>query len=73
MAIAFYWLEVIKGFNRHFISAVGDIEQLALWALQTNRKWFATNRECSCIKFKVKINNSDVFCPQIYADLFAQF
>jgi REP element-mobilizing transposase RayT len=37
------WLMVIKEFNRHFISAAGDKEQLALWAQKTNRKWCATH------------------------------
>ncbi|MBL0711324.1 MAG: transposase [Colwellia sp.] len=37
------WLTVIKEFNRHFISAVGDKDKLALWAQQTNRKWCATH------------------------------
>jgi len=37
------WLTVINEFNRHFISAAGDKEQLALWAQKTNRKWCATH------------------------------
>jgi len=37
------WLTVINEFNRHFISAAGDKEQLALWTQKTNRKWCATH------------------------------
>jgi len=37
------WLTVIKEFNRHFISAAGDKDQLELWAQKINRKWCATH------------------------------
>jgi REP element-mobilizing transposase RayT len=37
------WLTVIKEFNRHFISAAGNKDKLALWAQQTNRKWCSTH------------------------------
>ena len=37
------WLEVIKEFNRHFISAAGDKVKLSYWAGKTNRKWCATH------------------------------
>lgn len=37
------WLMVVKEFNRHFISAAGDKNQLALWASNTNRRWCATH------------------------------
>jgi REP element-mobilizing transposase RayT len=37
------WLLVVKEFNRHFISAAGNKNQLALWASNTNRRWCATH------------------------------
>jgi hypothetical protein len=37
------WLLVVKEFNRHFISAAGNKNQLALWASNTNRCWCATH------------------------------
>ena len=37
------WLTVIKAFNRHYISAAGNKNKLALWAHKTNRKWCATH------------------------------
>ncbi len=38
------WLEVIKDFNRHFISAAGSPENLSRWALKTERKWCNTHQ-----------------------------
>jgi REP element-mobilizing transposase RayT len=37
------WLLVVKEFNRHFISAAGNKNKLALWASNTNRRWCATH------------------------------
>lgn len=36
------WVEVVKEFNRHFISAAGEQSNLTAWALSTQRKWCAT-------------------------------
>ncbi|WDE00175.1 transposase [Thalassomonas actiniarum] len=38
------WLDVIKDFNRHFISAAGSPEKLSRWAGKTQRKWCATHQ-----------------------------
>ena len=37
------WLDVIKDFNRHYISAAGNDKQLASWAAATQKKWCATH------------------------------
>ncbi|WP_281556240.1 hypothetical protein [Thalassomonas sp. RHCl1] len=38
------WLDVVKDFNRHFISAAGSPEKLSRWAEKTGRKWCATHQ-----------------------------
>lgn len=37
------WLETIKEFNRHYISAVGSPNMLVKWAITTDRRWCATH------------------------------
>ena len=37
------WLDVIKDFNRHYISAAGNDEHMASWAAATQKKWCATH------------------------------
>ncbi len=37
------WLETIKEFSRHYISAAGSPDKLLTWAITTNRKWCATH------------------------------
>lgn len=38
------WLNTVKEFNRHFISAAGSDANLLKWALRTKRRWCATHQ-----------------------------
>jgi len=38
------WLAIIADFNRHYISAAGNSDNMNQWANATNRKWCATHQ-----------------------------
>ncbi|MBL4940722.1 MAG: transposase [Colwellia sp.] len=38
------WLAIITDFNRHYINAAGNMDNMSKWASATNRKWCATHQ-----------------------------